>query len=220
MPACRRVRERAADRRCSAARRRSDQLVAPGEAPAFESAARGALPLRLGRQALARPFAVRLRVVPRHVDDRMAGPVAHVRARPLRALPRRVLDRHATTAGRRRRGAASARRAAAGEDERAADALGVGDVARSRGRRRRTRRSSPSSRRSRTPQRDVAHRALAVARDGVGAVVAHREVPAGIGQPLKRRRSRAAAASRPSFDAGGAAARCAPGVPVGAQHAT
>jgi hypothetical protein len=34
--------------------------------------ARGLLPLRLGGQSLARPAAIRVRVVPRHVDDRMA----------------------------------------------------------------------------------------------------------------------------------------------------
>src|SRR5262245_13299670 len=46
-------------------------LVAPGERRAVEPAARGVLPLGLGRQLLARPRRVRLGVLTRDVDDGM-----------------------------------------------------------------------------------------------------------------------------------------------------
>jgi hypothetical protein len=63
------------------------QRVAPGKARAFETAARGVLPLRLGGQAQARPSAVGKGVVPGNMDDRMICPGVEGRTAALGALP-------------------------------------------------------------------------------------------------------------------------------------
>ena len=68
------------------------ELVAPGEFGAVEAAARGELPLRFGRQVLARPFGVGERVRISDVHDRMIVQAVDVALRPVRMPPIRALQ--------------------------------------------------------------------------------------------------------------------------------
>ena len=67
-------------------------LVAPREARAVEAAAGRVLPLGLRRQRLARPGRVRLGVLVRDVDDRMAVAAVDRRAAARRPAPRSARD--------------------------------------------------------------------------------------------------------------------------------
>ena len=105
------VRGKAADGRCSlvavelqvlpgelalpGVRKRSavrQVLVAPGERGAVEAAARGKLPLGLGRQLLAGPRCVGLRVLAGDLHHRMMVAAVRGRAAPAGALPARAGD--------------------------------------------------------------------------------------------------------------------------------
>src|SRR6185312_16538931 len=68
------------------------QVVSPREPRAMKTAARGVLPFGFGRQPGARPLAVRRRVVPRNVNDRMVLPVPDGRPHSLRGAPARAWD--------------------------------------------------------------------------------------------------------------------------------
>ena len=76
---------------------RSLGFVAPHERRAVESAARSPLPLRLGRQRLARPRRVRLGVLVGDVHDRVVGATVERAAGSLRVAPRRARRPCSTT---------------------------------------------------------------------------------------------------------------------------
>ena len=154
-----------------------EQVVAPGEALALEAAARRALPFRFGRQAQPGPVAIGLRVVPRDMDDGMIGPVADVRARALGALPAGIGHRQPPrqAAHDLSRRLPQRRRRLQVEDEGRTGLLGVrhvtgrphevgelpvGDGGRCDGE---------------GAERHAPRRAFAVARHGIGRVVAHDE---------------------------------------------
>ena len=124
------------------------ELVAPGEELPLEAAAGGVLPLRLGRQALAGPRAVRLSVVPGDVYDGMVDAAVEIRLRAFRTSPVSLL--HLAPPGR-----AARRRAWAGSRPAGAP------------RRRTTSRSARPRSRGRCPRRSGRSRALETAQASI-----------------------------------------------------
>ncbi len=151
------------------------ELVPPGEDGPLQPAPRRVLPLRLGRQPLARPTSERRGVVPRHVDDGVVEPGFDVVVRSGGMLPVGAED---LSPPRRLRDAARVGEVVGeqpAEHERPAEALALGDV--TRGLHERTERLVGHRRAvdGERGERHLAHRALAVLRVGPLVVAAHRE---------------------------------------------
>ena len=165
------------ERRCSAARRRRRAVRRPRRSAALRGRRAPRAPIRLRSAGACRPR----RSTPSHRSRTRARPDGrrdHGRASP---APRGAAMTHpppaATTAGRhhgRRRGPRR-RRHLQVEDERAAEALGIGDVARGADEGGELGVGDGGGGDAEGVERHRAHRALAVARNGGGVVVAHAE---------------------------------------------
>ncbi len=106
------------------------RLVPPREHRLLQTSAGGVLPLRLGRQALARPGSVRGGVIPGHVHHRVVGAVDEIGPRPLGMPPAGSV--HLTPPGSRSHssGVRETGRKQPSEDERPPVPLGLRHVAR------------------------------------------------------------------------------------------
>src|SRR5918994_1602543 len=153
------------------------ELVTPRVALLHAAAAGGELPFGLGRQAGAGPFTKGHRIVPGDVDDRVLAALVCRRARPFRGVPAGAADGQPPRCRACR--PCYLHRAVARdelvEDERPAEALGLGDIPGGADEGGEALVADGMAVEMVGADRDLAHGSFAVGREATGVVGAHQE---------------------------------------------